>query len=82
MAEEKSMSKADIMASQASYKGNSHFDLVKVKITKAGDFYKEGDEDIVHPTLAAILKAKGLISNLGEKFTRPEWVLPEGVTEG
>lgn len=55
--------KAEIIKSQADYKGNSHFDLVEVKIIKDGDFYKEGDKDKVHPSLAAILKKKGLIGD-------------------
>lgn len=47
--------------SQADYKGNSHFDLVDIEIVKEGSFYKVGQKDKVHPTLAAILKSKGLI---------------------
>jgi len=54
---------AEVRKSQSAYKGNSHFDLVDVKIIKDGDYYKEGDEDKVHPTLAAILKEKGLIKS-------------------
>ena len=65
MAEEaaKPMSKESTVLSQADYKGDSHFDLVDVEIIKDGDYYKKGDKDKVHPTLAAILKAKGLISD-------------------
>jgi len=48
---------------QADYKGNTHFDLVDVEIVKDGSFYKKGDKDQVHPTVAAILKQKGLISS-------------------
>jgi hypothetical protein len=59
--EGKVMTTAEIQQAQAEYKGNSHFDLVDVEIVKDGDFYKKGDKDKVHPTLAAILKAKGLI---------------------
>ncbi len=47
--------------SQANYKGNTHFDTVEVEIIKDGSFYKKGQKDTVHPTLAAILKEKGLI---------------------
>lgn len=54
---------AEIRKSQADYTGNTHFDLVDVVIVKDGDFYKKGDTDKVHPTLAAILKHKGLISS-------------------
>lgn len=54
---------AETRKAQADYKGNSHFDLVEIEIVKDGDFYKKGDKDSVHPTLAAILKQKGLISS-------------------
>jgi len=57
------MSNQDMVQSQADYKGDSHFDLVDVTIIKDGDYYKKGDKDKVHPTLATILKAKGLISD-------------------
>jgi len=65
MAEEKAkvMTKEEITRAQADYKGNSHFDLVDVEIVKDGDYYKKGDKDRVHPTLAAILKKKGLIDS-------------------
>lgn len=52
-----------IMKSQTEYKGDSHFDYVDITIIKDGDFYKRGDKDRVHPSLAAILKAKGLIGD-------------------
>lgn len=60
MSEEKTK-KSEIVKSQSEYKGNSHFDFVEVEIIKDGSFYKKGDKDKVHPSLAAILKAKGLI---------------------
>lgn len=65
MAEEKAkaMSKDDLVKTQTEYKGDSHFDLVEVEIIKDGDYYKKGDKDKVHPTLAALLKSKGLISD-------------------
>ena len=59
--DEKANSK--IKESQASYKGNSHFDLVEIEIVKEGSFYRVGQKDSVHPTLAAILKEKGLIKS-------------------
>lgn len=64
MANEKAkpMGKEDLVKSQAEYTGDSHFDLIDVEIVKDGDYYKKGDKDKVHPSLAAILKAKGLIS--------------------
>ena len=63
MSDEKKVTKSDIVKSQADYKGNSHFDFVVVEIIKDGSFYKKGDKDKVHPTMAAILKAKGLIGD-------------------
>lgn len=60
--EAKVLSKDELVKSQADYKGDSHFDLVEVEIIKDGDYYKKGDKDKVHPTLAALLKAKGLVS--------------------
>ena len=63
MSDEKKVTKSDIVKSQADYKGNSHFDFVAVEIIKDGSFYKKGDKDKVHPTMAAILKAKGLIGD-------------------
>lgn len=54
---------AETRKSQSAYKGNSHFDLVEVEIVKDGDFYVKGQKDTVHPTLAAILKQKGLIKS-------------------
>lgn len=61
MSDVKNATKESLVKSQASYKGNSHFDFVDVTIVKDGDYYKKGDKDRVHPTLAAILKEKGLI---------------------
>lgn len=52
-----------IRVSQTDYKGRSHFDKVDVEIIKDGSFYKKGQKDKVHPTLAAILKSKGLIKS-------------------
>lgn len=69
--EEKGSTKAEIMKSQANYKGKEHSDLVKVTIIKDGDFYKKGDTDIIHPATAEILKAKGLIDKM-EKYEAPK----------
>jgi len=52
---------SSIIKSQANYKGNSMHDLVEVEIIADGSFYKKGDKDKVHPSLAEILKQKGLI---------------------
>lgn len=62
--------KSEIVKSQADYKGNSHFDLVEVEIIKDGSFYKKGDKDKVHPSLAAILKAKGLIGEYDKNVVK------------
>ena len=61
MANEKEMTKAEIMKSQTEYKGNDMFELVEIEIVKDSDYYKKGDKDSVHPATAAIFKAKGLI---------------------
>jgi hypothetical protein len=61
MSNEKRGTKAELVKSQSEYKGNSHFDYVDVEIVKDGSFYKKGQKDRVHPTMAAILKEKGLI---------------------
>lgn len=62
MAEEKNIGTKDsIIKSQAKAKSNSQADLVDVEIIADGSFYKKGQKDKVHPTVAEILKAKGLI---------------------
>ena len=64
---------AQFRKAQAAYRGNNHGDLVEIEIVKDGDFYKKGDKDLVHPTVALILKEKGLISNEGKEYKRPEY---------
>lgn len=64
MSDEKKTTKAELVKSQSNYKGNSHFDYVDIEIVKDGDYYKKGDKDRVHPSLAEILKAKGLIDSV------------------
>jgi len=59
--EVKAVTKDSIVMAQTSYKGNSQSELVEVEIIKDGSFYKKGQKDNVHPTVAAILKEKGLI---------------------
>jgi preprotein translocase subunit SecF len=54
---------AEIRASQAEYKGNHHMDKVTVKIIKNTKYYKKGQSDTVHPTVAAIMKQKGIIGD-------------------
>jgi len=61
MADEKKATREEIIKSQAEYKGNSYFDLEDIEIIKDSKYYKKGDKDSVHPTLAAIFRAKGLI---------------------
>jgi len=68
--------KSEIVKSQADYKGNSHFDLVEVEIIKDGSFYKKGDKDKVHPSLAAILKAKGLIGEYEKNVVKRDSSTP------
>ncbi|HMK57765.1 MAG TPA: hypothetical protein VK462_01790 [Nitrososphaeraceae archaeon] len=63
MAAEDKFTREGLIKSQADYKGNSHFDYVDITIIKDSDYYKKGDKDRVHPSLAAILKAKGLIGD-------------------
>ncbi|MCY7291341.1 MAG: hypothetical protein LH615_04080 [Ferruginibacter sp.] len=63
MSDNKKVTTESIVKSQVSYEGNSHFDYVDVTIVENGDFYKKGDKDRVHPSLAAILKEKGLIGD-------------------
>lgn len=55
------VSKDTLVTSQAKYKGSSLHDLVDIKITKAGRYYKVGDTDKVHPATAAIFKELGII---------------------
>ena len=68
--------KSEIVKSQADYKGNSHFDFVEVEIVKDGSFYKKGDKDKVHPSLAAILKAKGLIGDYEKNIVKRDSTTP------
>lgn len=67
------VTKAGYVKAQANYEGNEHSDLVKITIIKDGNHYKKGDTDIVHPSLAELLKAKGLIADLGKKHERPKF---------
>lgn len=59
--QEKAVTKDSITLAQTNYKGNTQSDVVEVEIIKDGSFYKKGQKDTVHPTVAAILKEKGLI---------------------
>lgn len=68
--------KESIIKSQADYKGNSHFDYVDIEIVKDGSFYKKGDKDRVHPSLAAILKEKGLIGEYENKVKKRDSSVP------
>lgn len=61
---DKQGTKDQLVKSQTNYKGNSHFDYVDVEIIKDGSFYKKGDKDRVHPSLAEILLKKGLIKEI------------------
>lgn len=68
--------KSEIVKSQADYKGNSHFDYVDVEIVKDGSYYKKGDKDRVHPSLAAILKVKGLIGDYEKNVVKRDSSAP------
>jgi hypothetical protein len=74
--EAKKFTKDSVVKSQTNYKGNSHFDLVEIEIVKDGSFYKKGDKDKVHPTLAAILKEKGLIGDYESKVVKRDSAAP------
>lgn len=63
----KNGTKEALIKSQSNYTGNSHFDYVDITIITDGDFYKEGDKDRVHPSMAYILQNKGLIAEGWEK---------------
>ncbi len=76
MANESKWNRESIIKSQADYKGNSHFDLVEVEIIKDGDYYKKGQKDKVHPTVAAILKAKGLIGDYENNIVKRDSAAP------
>lgn len=65
--------RSDIVKSQADYKGNQHSDLVVVEIIADGAHVKKGQKKIVHPTMAAILKKKGLIADNGKPYERPKF---------
>ena len=58
---EKSVTSESIKKVQAKSTSKSQADLVDVEIIKDGSFYKKGDKDRVHPSLAEILREKGLI---------------------
>lgn len=47
--------------SQAAYEGNHHMDKVEVTINQKTKYYKKGQKDTVHPTLALIMEEKGII---------------------
>lgn len=64
--EGKVMGKDTIVLSQTDYKGNSHFDTEEIEIIADGSYYKVGQKDTVHPSVAAILRAKGLIAEKKE----------------
>ena len=64
MAKEAKMTTEELVKSQSNYKGDSHFEYVDIEIIEAGSFYKKGDKDRVHPSLAQILLKKGLIKTI------------------
>lgn len=64
--------RTDLVKSQAGYTGKQHADLVEVTIIADGKYVKKGQVKKVHPTMALILKEKGLIADLGKSCTRAE----------
>lgn len=60
MAENKATKDA-IVKSQANSKSKSQHDLVEVTMIKDSRYYKKGQTDKVHPSVAEIFKTKGLI---------------------
>lgn len=58
---DKAVTKESIKKAQANSKSKSQHDLVDIEIKKDGSFYKKGDKDKVHPTVAEILKERGLL---------------------
>jgi len=53
--------------SQAGYEGNHHMDKVEVTINQKTKYYKKGQKDTVHPTVALIMQEKGIIDKGWEK---------------
>lgn len=59
---EKAVTTESVVKSQARYTGNTHFDLVEVEFVKDSSFYKKGQKDEVHPSVAEMYLEKGIIS--------------------
>lgn len=58
---------ATTKAAQSEYKGNHHMDKVEVTINQKTKYYKKGQKDTVHPTVALIMQEKGIIDKGWEK---------------
>lgn len=58
---EKAITKESVKKSQTNANSKKQSDLIEIEIVKDGNFYKKGQKDRVHPSLAEILKEKGLI---------------------
>ena len=52
---------------QAAYEGDHHMDKVEVTINQKTKYYKKGQKDTVHPTVALIMQEKGIIDKGWEK---------------
>ena len=61
MADEKALTRDEIVKYQAKYKGDDLFELVDVEIIKDSKYYKKGDTDRIHPATSELFRAKGLI---------------------
>lgn len=57
----------NVRKSQAKYTGNHHMDKVEVTISEKTKYYKKGQKDTVHPTVAQIMQEKGIIEAGWEK---------------
>jgi len=68
MADDQKTEKAEnTRKSQAAYTGNHHQDKVEVTINKKTKYYKKGQKETVHPTVAHIFEEKGIIDKGWEK---------------
>jgi len=69
--EQKEEKNTSTKAAQSEYKGNHHMDKVEVTINQKTKYYKKGQKDTVHPTVALIMQEKGIIDKGWEKNVKP-----------
>lgn len=65
--EQKEEKNTSVKAAQAAYEGNHHMDKVEVTINQKTQYYKKGQKDTVHPTVALIFEEKGIIDKGWDK---------------